>query len=359
MNAGRAWLRGVFAAVLLGSTVALAAPPKAGGDLLFANGFERPVQSTGGSVYLWYALGPGCDREPYGVLINYAQPGVRATVRQQLAAMYASGQRRLAIGQHFAHGARSGTVIDSSDPAQVALVSNNLVDLIADIKAAGFVEIMFRLYPQSDINPSSGHFDDHLIGEYENLVDAMRVPLASGGLLYRYDLFVEGMPRDKGGFWPDGWPQDSDWTSAAQDLWRDYTNKYGKSDTIGFSFLTDDDPDKLQLRVRHMNKVYGSNLPNLVGLDIYGSAAANEADKLLTFRAAMLKEGYGGLGWIIPEVYYDDPVAAANLSSAIAAVRPTVFYLTQWPEDRANTACPAMPNVAPPADWVAYGGYGF
>src|SRR5579883_2977500 len=62
----------------------------------------------GGSNYLWYALGPGCDREPYGIVPNYGLPEVRTVVQAQLAAMFASGQARLSLGVSFAHATATG-----------------------------------------------------------------------------------------------------------------------------------------------------------------------------------------------------------------------------------------------------------
>jgi len=331
------------------------------GDLVFAHGFDRPVLETGGSVYLWYHLGAGCDREPYGILLHYAVPGVRTTVRQQLAAMHATGQRRLAIGQHFGHGISTGTILDAADPSAVSLVAANLATFLADIEWAGFDEVLFRLYPQGNISPSSENFDRDLIDAYWNLVVALRPPLASGSIDYRLDLFVEGMPRDRGTPWPPGTPVNEDWSEAVRWLWQQYTANFGAADSIGFSFLLDDDRDRLRMRVRHMDYVYQGNPPDTIGLDVYAGSSLSESDKVVHFAKYASQFGYQDLDWIIPEVHYEDPVAAEGISSAIAAVRPTVRWLSQWPWDRADLSCGPTPhvNVPPPFEWTVWGGYGF
>lgn len=359
--AGATRVRGpLLACICLALAIrAAAGDPLPGGDLIGASGFDLPTAAAGGSNYLWYALGPDCDREPYGLLANYAVPGVRATAQQQLATMRARGMQRLSLGVQFAHGSGTGTVIDSADAAAVAATARNLADLLADVRAAGHAEVLFRFFPQGTINPSSDAFDSGLVGEYWNLVVALRPALAASGIAYRIDLFAEGMPRDRSGPWPPGTPDDPQWSRAARRLWQNYTASYGKLDTVGFSFLTDDDPDKLNLRVRHMDQVYAGDYPYLVAADFYADGAISESDKFLTFRAAMREYGFGQLGWIISEGYHDDPSAAANFSAAIASTRQFVHYFTQWPLDRADLECNADVNVPPPYVWDVYGGYGF
>ena len=353
----------------------LAAAGTAGaGDLVYASGFERPAQERGGSNYLWYRVA-ACDREPYGVLASYHLPvpggatTVRTLARQQLAAMRAAGQRRLSLGVHFYHGAGNGTLVDAADPAAVAQAATNLGDLLADVKAAGFVEVLFRFFPVDAINPSQANFNPALLDAYWHLVTALRPVLHAADLAYRIDLMVEGAPRDSNLPVPDPWkyPANRQWSDAVRDLWQRYVAAYGKADTVGFSFLTDADPARLRWRVRHMRFVYGGNYPYLFAADIYGTPHASETDRFVALDDAMRREDPNGVlgwrdsGWIIAEGYYDDPLAAANLSSAIASTQRKVFYLTQWPWDRADPACGPAPevNVAPPEAWVVYGGYGF
>src|SRR5215469_15134590 len=114
---------------------------------------ERFFAPRGGANLLWYALGPDCDREPYGIVPNYHEPGVRVQVQSQLAVMFAAGMRRLSLGLHFAHGFHDGTLIDSSDPAQIAQAAQNVTALLADVKNAGFQQVLFRFFPTGAISP--------------------------------------------------------------------------------------------------------------------------------------------------------------------------------------------------------------
>ncbi len=359
----------VFAAALLA-----VAAPAAAGDLIHASGFERPAARVGGSNYLWYRI-VDCDREPYGVLPNYHRiaPGgsgsVRAIAQQQLAAMRAAGQARLSLGVHFHHGGSSGSLVDSSSAAAVAQTASNLQNLLVDVKAAGFAEVLFRFFPVGAINPSDPGYDTSLVDEYWNLVVALRPALVNAGIAYRIDLMVEGAPRDSNPPLPDPWkyPANSKWSGAVRDLWQRYYGAWGSADTIGFSFLTDANPQRLRYRVRHMRYVYEGHYPPLFGADIYGSVEADTADRFRSLDYAMRREdsngylGWRDASWIIAEAFYDDPLAAAELSSAISVSGREVRYLTQWPWDRANLDCGPTPavNVAPPVDWTAYGGYGF
>jgi hypothetical protein len=331
-----------------------------------------PVRAHGGSNYLWYALGTDCEREPYGIVPNYNDPAVRAQVRTQLADMFAAGMSHLSLGMYFAHGTSSGTAIDSSDPAQVAQAAQNVSDLLADVKAAGFGQVLFRFFPVGAIDPSDPSYDPTLVSEHFQLITAIRPSLVDSGLSYLLDLSVEGAPRDSDlPLIPDPWkyPANSNWSHGVRALWQAYFAAYGSADTIGFSFLTDDDPDKLHARVRHMRYVYEGNYPAVFAVDIYGDASANETAKFVSFDTAMREEdASGALGWlnapvIIAETFYDDPIAAEDLQTAIRQTGRFVPFLTQWPLDRgANAATGGLcadVNVAPPFTWQVFGAYGF
>jgi hypothetical protein len=331
----------------------------------------------GGSNYLWYALGPDCDREPYGIVANYHLPGVRAQVQTQLAAMFASGQARLSLGVSFAHGFNSGTIVDSNDPGEVAQAVENIGNLLADVKLAGFHGVLFRFFSVAAISPPDPNFDSSLIGEYWEFVQAMRPAIAGAGIPYLIDLGVEALPRDSDlPIIPDPWkyPRNTDWSRAVRTLWQNYYAAFGSADTIGFSSLTDDAADVMRSRVRHMRYVYdigGGNprYPATFAIDVYGDTAANETVKFTQFDQALRQEdASGALGWrdapvIVAEAYYDDPVAAENLQAAMNASKRRVPFLTQWPLDRGSGAptggnCDAT-NVPPPFTWSVYGHYGF
>ena len=344
-------------------------------DLMFANGVDRPVFAGGGVNYHWYNLDGLCNREPFGVVGNYhladGNGSVRAQAQQQLAVMRSRGMTRLSVGIFFTHGFSSGTLVDSSDPAQVSQAVTNIGNLLADVKAAGYTEVLFRFFPIGNINPSQPNFDSGLVGEYWNLITEVRPAVVAAGIAYRLDLGVELAPRDNNDFFiPIGdrykYPANSAWSNAVRTLWQLYVPAYGVADTVGFSFFTDTNPDNQRWRVRHMRYVYEGNYPYLYAADIYPTTAINAADKFIQLHDAMVREdsdgslGFRDSGWIIAETNYEDPLVATDLSSAIAATGRSVFYLTQWPLDRAGGVCPDPNiNVPPPYEWTVYAAFGF
>jgi hypothetical protein len=259
----------------------------------------------------------------------------------------------------------------------VAVAARNVVNLLADVRAAGYRQVLFRFFPVGTIYPPNANFDSSLVGEYWNFIQAIRPALVDSDLTYLIDLGVEAAPRDSDlPFIPDPWkyPNNTTWSRAVRSLWQSYYAAFGSADTVGFSSITDDDADNMLSRVRHMRYVYdigGGNprYPAVFAIDVYGDPAANEATKFTQYDRAMRSEdASGAFGWrdapvIVAETYYDDPVAAQNLQSAMKSTRRKVPFLTQWPLDRGSGApsggaCAAT-NVLPPFTWSVYGHYSF
>ena len=360
---------------------------------LFADGFETPFApplGRGGSNYLWFGQAPGCApdaRDAYGLLKRYheitPQGPVRSIAQQQLAAMRAKGMARLSLGVFFMHQpADSGTLIDSDDPAEVAQTAQNLALLLADVKAAGFVEVLFRFFPIGNINPSQPEFPGHStdpasayvqrVDEYWQLIEHLRPALASAGLPYRIDLMVEGAPRDSDlPFIQDPWkyPSNDTWSRTVRALWQRYVSAYGTADTIGFSTLVDAGMDAVRARVRHMRYVYEGVYPHVFGVDLYATPTVDEFAKFASLHRAMVEENPPGAfwhatGWIVAEAYYEDPLAVDAIGEGIARTGRAVFYLTQWPLDRAGPCLgqgdeQVHVNVPPPYGWTVWGGHGF
>ncbi|MEO7916881.1 MAG: hypothetical protein ABIR16_04495, partial [Dokdonella sp.] len=233
-------------------------------DLVFANGLDRPATSGGGSNYHWYNLDAMCNRD--GIVANYhrvdAGGAVRTQVQQQLATMRVRGMSRLSLGIYFIHGFNTSTLVDSSDPASVNQALINIGNLLADVKAAGFSEVLFRFFPTDLINPSQPNFQPDLVDEYWNLITQVRPVVIAAGIPYRLDLGVELAPRDSNN--PLIFPvserykdaENNQWSRAVRALWQRYYAEYDRFDTVGFSFLTDTNPDNQRWRVRHMRYVY-------------------------------------------------------------------------------------------------------
>lgn len=371
---------------LLGLAIFTAA--NAQSNALFADGFETPqplVSGGGGANYHWFGDDGLCQadsRENYGLLKRYQEVDavlgpVRAVAQQQLAAMRASGMRRLSLGVYFMHQpSAGGTLIDSSDPVQVAQAASNLALLLADVKAAGYQSVLFRFFPTANINPSQSEFPGTSsadygprVDEYWNLIQALRPVLAASGISYRIDLMVEGAPRDSNNtLYPENqrykYPANTRWSRTVRTLWQRYVAQYGRGDTVGFSFLPDQDSNRLRSRVRHMRYVYEDVYPQVFAMDFYAGTAWDEYDKFLKMDEHMRGQNPPGAswdstGWIIAEAYYEDPLSADALARAIRATGRTVYYLTQWPLDRAGACQAPHVNVAPPYDWMIWRAYGF
>lgn len=356
--------------------LAVGAPARAG-DVVFVSGFQHAPAGIGGSNYHWYHLGPNCDREPYGILANYHQNGVRAIVLDQLIQMRARGQKRIATGVIFLRapvlgdGSYGGTLLDSTGGNLRPQYRQNLSQFLADIRDAGFTELLFRYFPQGPNWPTYwSQFSEDLYQENWNLIFNLEPLLQQSGLDYRTDLGVEGMPRariiDVPGYpiiRPNE-PANNAHSAYARRLWREYVSVFGHQRSIGFSFVSDTDRVRTEARVRHMPYIYTGTdtagvFPTALGMDIYGTASVNEATIFRRHDEHMRAiSGLADTPWIIAESYYDDANAADHFIAAMNQTGRPVLYFTQWPYRRGD-ACGGGVNVAPPEHFDEYRRRGF
>lgn len=375
-------------AVGLGLISAVLAPlALAQTQAIFVDGFEllRSSRYAGGSNYHWFGDDGQCQadsRETFGLLKRYHEVhpergAVRFIAQRQLSTMHKRGMRRLSLGVYFMHQpAAGGTLIDSNDPLEVAQVADNLAMLLADVKAIGYEEVLFRFFPTNNINPSQPEFPHRdsdsygpRVDEYWNLIQTLRPVLAASGLAYRTDLMVEGAPRDSNNVLVPvrdryKYPANTGWSRAVRTLWQRYVAAYGSLDTVGFSFLVDEDHNRLRSRVRHMRYVYEDVYPGVFAMDFYAGVSWDEYDKFSWMDFYMREQNPAGANWaqadwIIAEAYYEDPLAADGLAQAIRDTGRSVLYLTQWPLDRAGACAQPHVNVAPPYRWQVWSAYGF
>ena len=275
---------------------------------------------------------------PYGVVYNYDT--ATATINAQLQQMYSNGQRRLRIPIYFARGIDSGTIMDSTGGNLAARFQTNLANLLAAIKAAGFVEIEVSFHPQSDNDPIGwATFSDDYFQENWSLIQNLRPIIAGAGISYHLDLMNEGIP-------PPGYAA---LLQYDQMLWNDYVSQFGSSDTLGFSIIAD------SAHVGQVSAVYGPSAygnqgaPQLFDVHIYDDPG-NSFD---TAFSGLNSQGYQGVPWIIGEAFYNDADEASALRQEINNTGQTVLYLTQWPVS-ADRNCSPDVNVAPPADFSNY-----
>jgi hypothetical protein len=303
-----------------------------------------PVTAAlGGSNYGWYYLTSSCNREPYGVVYNYNTAST--TIDSQLRQMYSNGQRRLRIPIYHARGINSGTIMDSTGGTLAPQFLTNLTNLLAAIKAAGFVEIEVSFHPQSINNPlvwttfSSDYFQENW-----SVIQNLRTIVSAAGIPYHLDLMNEGIP-------PLSYPL---LLQYDQMLWNDYVAKFGSKDTLGFSIIAD------SAHLGQVSTVYGPSAygnqgsPQLFDVHIYDETGNSFA----TAFSSLTSQGYQGVPWIIGEAYYNDAAEAAAQRAEIKSTGQQVLYLTQWPLT-SNLNCSNQVNVAPPADFSNYAAQNF
>ncbi|MEU3272956.1 hypothetical protein ABZ639_19110 [Saccharomonospora sp. NPDC006951] len=295
--------------------------------------------SRGGSNYAWYQL-DGCNREPYGVVNSFHK--APETIAEQLQAMYDAGQRRLRIPLFHRRGPESGTLLDSTGGDLSAQNRKNLTDLLALIKETRYEEIQVSFIPSGGNTPFEWpQWNPDLYEENRSIVHNIRPLIAEAGVHYRIDLYNEAIPT----------AGQEVLLRYARELWADYTSAYGKNDTIGFSTIANPD------RVRRIPEVYGANPPHLFDFHFYFNEQFDEYGKFMETHRIMNEHGYLTQGWTIGEMHYNDPVAADQLSRAIADSGRTVYYALQWPWTR-EKRCEHV-DVTPPIDFDRYLAVGF
>lgn len=362
------------ACVVLLAGVLLTGAAGAHAQAIFRDGFEPAVPAgRGGSNLVWHDL-QGCEREAYGIIANYHEPGIRPRVRSQLAQMRAQGQERLSIGLFHLRGEPdsagriNGTILDSSGgqlhPQQWA----NLAALLADVRDAGFASFLFRYHPQGANDPRTwADFDSDRFEENAALIESIEPLLQAAGMPHGTDLMVEGMPRarilefgDNRIILPDE-PAREPWSRYARELWARYVAGFGTDATVGFSFVSDTDDVRIDARAEHIPYVYtvggALTLPVVMAFDLYGTAQRDEGWIFERYHTHLADEGLSATPWVIAEAYFDDATAAASLGDAMKATRRPVLFLTQWPLRR-DAAC-ADVDVAPPVDYGNWRNHGF
>ena len=297
-----------------------------------------PPPVAGGSNYDFYYLN-GCNREPYNVINGFAK--APDLIGYQLGRMRAAGQDRLTIGVFHHHGAESGAVMDSTGGTLSDADTKGLADLLAAVKAAGFAEVTVAFDPIFSSNPGSwGSWQQDLYDENWQLAQHVHDVVTAAKLPYRIDLGNELTPSTG----------QSIVMRYDQQLWRDYTAKYGRADTVGFS-VNSNDPGQIP----NVAKVYGDAPPPVFDIHVYG----DEYNQFVGDDRQLRRQGYTTQPVIIGESYYNDPTAADGFAKGSKDSGRQILYLTQWPKTRNNAPQCDQVDVAPPLDFAAYRAAGF
>jgi hypothetical protein len=315
-----------------------------------------PAAVRGGSNLLSFTTGATS-----GIVAQF--DANRATIAAQLQQMYANGQRTITLPLLFFHGASDGAALDSA-----AGTSQNLVDLLALIKATGFERIDVRMLPEWTADPenwvSPGAWDSPDYGtcttnaatgsiagswyreNWEFLVSTRALVIGSG-IPYVLDLMGEGID-----------PRFEDYVRR---LWRDYVAQFGTSDTLGFSFVPTVANAKL------IPTIYGAHLPGAMAIDVYDNSTYGFQCNLslagdcvratyIGISAALDAAGYSGPLIVSETLANDAPSAAALVVGRQATGRP-ILWVTQWPLARGFS--PGATQNVLPLDFSAYIQQGF
>lgn len=342
-----------------------------GGGLETGPAPRLSIEARPGVNLGFFDLGPNCDREPFGVLANLHKPGVRQRVTDILVELRARGSESIAVGiYHFrapgpadADGVWPGSaILDSTGGNLHPRMRQNLADLLADIRAAGFAQLLVRYHPQGGNDVAQWtQYDESIFEENWNLIANLMPIIEGGGLDYRVDLMTEGMPRARFVnvfgqvvFFPTD-PDNEPWSRYANRLWQNYVSRFDPQRSVGFSSISDPDPNRLRARLEHTSYVYrlpgGERIyPGAFAFSIYAWPGADEGDLYERIVDRLRRIGLGDVPLIIAESYYNDREGMARLAAVAREQQAPPLYVLQWPVDRSNKACSSHVNVAFPVE---------
>ena len=291
-------------------------------------------QAYGGANYDWYHIdvnGTSCNHEPYGIIVNYNQTAVKSAVRTQLAGMYSEGQRRLRIALFFANDAGTGSTVYAPNGVFPAQYLTNLGAFLADVKAAGFEEVLVGLFPQHAYSfYADTTYSTTKESQYWNLIQQAHQVVVSAGMPYLFDLGNELMPPAGG---------NPVWATYVTNLWGQYVATYGANYSVGFSTPSSD-------RLSNMS-VYGTTKPSVVDVHIYDT---NPATGYTTADHNLTVAGLPNVDIVIGETYYNDTTYAQGIRSAINSSTSGRWarWLTEWPIQRTPPLTCSTGDVPPP-----------
>jgi hypothetical protein len=304
------------------------------------------IQSVGGSNFCMYKITDDyLVREQAGSwwkpgVLNHAvaafhlqEPGY---IKQTLSLMYENGQRKIALVIWHIHFKEKE--IKNSETAEIPGYENiyghtlnsaggslcdqhkkNLIQLLRLIQQIDFESVTIRFASQARSCVTSWkkweeeYYQENLrfILSTKQIADTVlenKVPLF-------YDLGLELGGLDS--------QLCSQYTAR---LWKEYTDMFGTSDTIGFSFAVAPGRLSRMLEIYKKSGVYPTAYP----LDIYSNA-----DKVLKYIAEeFTNAGLSNPDIIIQETFYNDAKTLKEVQAAAKDHNLNILYIMQWPIER-------------------------
>jgi hypothetical protein len=237
-----------------------------------------------------------------------------AKVVQELAAMRAAGATDIALPiwlDDFNNVDTDGFVdwvnaylIDDGTGSLRPQHRQNLINIIQNIKTAGFKRIILRFngYFRNDNAWDEAAYQKiwNFIYNTRNLVD---VQLNGGATTVLYDLFGEGAGYDSG---------NGVRKQFVKRLWTDYNVAFGPTKTVGFSYAWS--PGRFAAMEQWYAEV-GTARPEAYAFDIYPTTAAQAASSLQAISTEMGDQN--GKPILITETWFNDVDTGTGISNAL------------------------------------------
>lgn len=362
----------------------------------------KPVIAKGGTIFAWYQHSWEDGWDPYdheiynrfGLIKNYHFSNVRSITKENLALAYNEGQRR--IGLDFFYG-RTGRFLNADEEMYIntrAKKDNsnsiyyidpqyiqNLKNLLADVKAQGFEEVLFNTLPDACNKPKNwanwyksckkdimytfngaaikpANYDSSdsepvwqqtpLWEENWQVLKELTLVLENSQIDYTIDLGNEDIPiadmKSLGCSQTDEKLLDQCLSSHQEEfdllqaraegflnkIWTKYINYFGKLKTNGFSVISNT-LWQAEQRSATMNKIYGTEFPSKLNLHIYADSY-QEVENVFNHYVNMVE--FAGVPVIIGEAYYNDSRSAEYFSNALLSTGINLDYIIQWPKAR-------------------------
>jgi hypothetical protein len=284
-----------------------------------ADASRTPILLGADSIDYQGGMPPNCFGP--SILFDYGQPGVRILVRQQLAAMHASGLASLRVFFVYDWNASENQYFVPAEPGRlIEPFRNNLINYLSDIRKAGFRRVTLALDARGSVDPAqvwpNNNYDPATFDATWSLIRDVRQLLKQYGPSdTRVDLLNEGAPSDY------LTQQVSTWISR---MYANYADAFGTADvTISAGFWTG--------MQRLIDALRASGKPLPLWFDIHPRWHHDAALADLRATDAELKTNGLSQPLVIGEERYNDPEIAHAISEFRQTSSRGVEEVMEWP----------------------------
>lgn len=289
------------------------------------------------------------------ILLDYHQLAVREEIIPALHAMRAAGVETLRLQLVHMHGTTHWIPSDGGrihEPYRT-----NLINLLTDIRHAGFEQVTIQFSPRGPNEPAGWYADDP--GPYnpalfdENwgfIRDARTLVKQYGPASSHFDIYNEGAPGD--------WDlaNKPSWGDYVTRLYSSYVDAFGNTDVTISSVAkgmwnfgnTGDDVERLQNLIDLLRST-GRPMPSWFA--VHPSWDGRAVDDLRAVDAVLTRNGLSQ-PLVISETQYENPATAAAVAEFIHTSSRRVLETIEWPLYADNVVgqgfveqsrCPALP----------------